>query len=56
MSDFYQTGVVATFHQLGQINLDKIEEEHSWYAVRRVSTFLWNSWTLPNFLLDLNHL
>jgi glucosyl-3-phosphoglycerate synthase len=35
MSDFYQTGVVATFHQLGQINLDKIEEELSWYAVER---------------------
>lgn len=35
MSDFYQTGVVATFHQLGQFNLDKIEEELSWYAVER---------------------
>jgi glucosyl-3-phosphoglycerate synthase len=35
MSDFYQTGVVATFHQLGQLNLDKIEEELSWYAVER---------------------
>lgn len=35
MSDFYQTGVVATFHQLGQVNLDKIEEELSWYAVER---------------------
>jgi len=35
MSDFYQTGVVATFHQLGQINLNKIEEELSWYAVER---------------------
>lgn len=35
MSDFYQTGVVATFHQLGQINLEKIEEELSWYAVER---------------------
>jgi hypothetical protein len=39
MSNFYQTGVVATFHRLDQINLDKIEEELSWYAVWRVSTF-----------------
>jgi hypothetical protein len=39
MSDFYQTGVVATLHQPGQINFNKIEEEHSWYAVRRVITF-----------------
>jgi glucosyl-3-phosphoglycerate synthase len=35
MSDFFQTGVVATFHRLGQFNLDKIEEELSWYAAER---------------------
>lgn len=35
MSDFYQTGVVATFHRLGQPNLDRLEEELSWYAVGR---------------------
>ncbi len=35
MSDFYQTGVVATFHQLGRLDLDKIEGELSWYAVER---------------------
>jgi glucosyl-3-phosphoglycerate synthase len=35
MSDFYQTGVVATFHRLGPLNLDKLEEELSWYAVER---------------------
>lgn len=35
MSDFYQTGVVATFHRLGRQNLDRIEEELSWYAVER---------------------
>jgi glucosyl-3-phosphoglycerate synthase len=35
MSDFYQVGVVATFHKLGDINLDKIEEELSWYAHER---------------------
>ncbi|OGW26188.1 MAG: glycosyl transferase [Nitrospirae bacterium GWC2_42_7] len=35
MSDFYQTGVVATFHKLGILNLDKIESELSWYAQER---------------------
>jgi glucosyl-3-phosphoglycerate synthase len=35
MSDFYQVGVVATFHKLGIFNLDKIEEELSWYAHER---------------------
>jgi glucosyl-3-phosphoglycerate synthase len=35
MSDFYQTGMVATFHRLGTTKLDKIEEELSWYAVER---------------------
>jgi glucosyl-3-phosphoglycerate synthase len=35
MSDFYQVGVVATFHKLGDINLDKIEEELTWYSHER---------------------
>jgi glucosyl-3-phosphoglycerate synthase len=35
MSDFYQTGVVATFHRLGVPNLEKIESELSWYAQER---------------------
>lgn len=35
MSDFYQTGVVATFHRLGRTNLEKIEAELSWYANER---------------------
>jgi glucosyl-3-phosphoglycerate synthase len=35
MSDFYQVGVVATFHKLGKFNLDKIEEELSWYTHER---------------------
>jgi glucosyl-3-phosphoglycerate synthase len=35
MSDFYQVGVVATFHRLGHFNLEKIEEELSWYAHER---------------------
>jgi glucosyl-3-phosphoglycerate synthase len=35
MSDFFQTGVVATFHRLGRVNLEKIEAELSWYANER---------------------
>ncbi|PIW86762.1 MAG: glycosyl transferase, partial [Nitrospirae bacterium CG_4_8_14_3_um_filter_41_47] len=35
MSDFYQTGVVATFHRLGRTNLEKIEAELTWYAQQR---------------------
>jgi len=35
MSDFYQTGVVATLHRLGTINLERIEAELTWYAQER---------------------
>ncbi|MEW6003460.1 MAG: glycosyl transferase [Nitrospirota bacterium] len=35
MSDFYQTGVVATFHRLGKLNLEKIEAELTWYTSER---------------------
>jgi glucosyl-3-phosphoglycerate synthase len=35
MADFYQTGVVATFHRLGKISIEKIESELSWYAQER---------------------
>ncbi len=35
MSDFYQTGIVATFHRLGKFNLEKIESELTWYAQER---------------------
>jgi glucosyl-3-phosphoglycerate synthase len=35
MSDFYQTGAVATFHRLGTFDLDKIEEELSWFSHER---------------------
>jgi len=35
MADFYQTGVVATFHRLGMVNLERIEAELSWYAQER---------------------
>jgi len=35
MSDFHQTGVVATFHRLGKVNLERLESELSWYAQER---------------------
>lgn len=35
MGDFHQTGVVATFHKLGQPKLEKIEAELSWYSLER---------------------
>jgi glucosyl-3-phosphoglycerate synthase len=35
MSDFFQTGTVATFHRLGTSNLEKIEAELTWYANER---------------------
>ncbi|MDH4232452.1 MAG: glycosyl transferase [Nitrospirota bacterium] len=35
MSDFYQTGVVATFHRIGARNLDKIEAELTWFTQER---------------------
>lgn len=35
MSDFYQTGVVATFHRLGKMDLERIEAELTWYAEER---------------------
>lgn len=35
MSDFYQTGSVATFHRLGMQELEKIEAELSWYSAGR---------------------
>lgn len=35
MADFYQTGMVATFHRLGRLNLEKIEAELTWYVQER---------------------
>jgi glucosyl-3-phosphoglycerate synthase len=35
MADFHQTGVIATFHRLGEAKLDKIEAELSWFAQER---------------------
>jgi len=48
VSDFYQTGVVATFHRLGPTNLGKIEEELSWYAVERPLVLI-----LPSLMSEL---
>lgn len=35
MSDFYQTGVVATLHRLGKSNLEEIESKLTRYALER---------------------
>jgi glucosyl-3-phosphoglycerate synthase len=35
MADFYQTGLVATFHRLGVKNLDRLEEELESYSKHR---------------------
>ena len=35
MADFYQTGIVATFHRLGPDNLEKIESELAVYTRER---------------------
>ncbi|HEC97886.1 MAG TPA: glycosyl transferase, partial [Nitrospirae bacterium] len=35
MSDFYQTGVISTFHKLGVLNLDKLEAELIWHSQDR---------------------
>jgi glucosyl-3-phosphoglycerate synthase len=41
MSDFYQTGIVATFHRLGHIDLEKLESELSVYTrIRPVALVL----------------
>ena len=35
MSDFFQNGVITTFHKLGKPNLKKLEEELSGFSARR---------------------
>jgi glucosyl-3-phosphoglycerate synthase len=35
VSDFYQTGVIATFHRLGRVDIEKIESELTWYTTER---------------------
>ncbi len=48
MSDFYQTGVVATFHKIGKGNLKKLESELSWYSSERPIALV-----LPSLYLEL---
>jgi glucosyl-3-phosphoglycerate synthase len=35
MGDFYQTGLVATFHRLGRPNLERLESELLGFARQR---------------------
>ncbi|MBZ0156680.1 MAG: glycosyl transferase [Alphaproteobacteria bacterium] len=50
MSDFYQTGAVATFHRLGKMDLEKIESELTWYAQERPIALI-----LPSLYSELQH-
>ena len=35
MSDFFQNGVITTFHKLGKVNLEKLEDEIKGFSTRR---------------------
>ncbi|MDA8103953.1 MAG: glycosyl transferase [Nitrospiraceae bacterium] len=48
MSDFYQTGVVATFHRLGRADSGKIESELTWYSHERPIALV-----LPSLYIEL---
>jgi glucosyl-3-phosphoglycerate synthase len=48
MADFYQTGVVATFHRLGMIDTENIEKELTWHAHERPITLV-----LPSLYSEL---
>ncbi|MDA8240893.1 MAG: glycosyl transferase [Nitrospiraceae bacterium] len=48
MSDFYQTGVVATFHRLGRADSGKIESELTWYSHERPIALV-----LPSLYMEL---
>jgi glucosyl-3-phosphoglycerate synthase len=48
LSDFYQTGVVATFHRLGDVPTERIESELAWYARERAIALI-----LPSLYIEL---
>ncbi|RMG00954.1 MAG: glycosyl transferase [Nitrospirae bacterium] len=48
MSDFYQTGIVATLHRLGKIDIDRIEAELTWYSQERPVALI-----LPSLISEL---
>jgi glucosyl-3-phosphoglycerate synthase len=48
MSDFYQTGVVATLHRLGENNLEKLESKLEHYAQERPIALV-----LPSLYVEL---
>jgi glucosyl-3-phosphoglycerate synthase len=48
MSDFYQTGVIATFHRLGKENIERMEAELSWYTKESPFALI-----LPSLLSEL---
>lgn len=48
MSDFYQTGVVATLHRLGEVSLEKLESKLEYYAQERPIALV-----LPSLYVEL---
>ena len=58
MSDFYQTGVVATLHRLVKSGHERLEQELSTYAARRpialVLPALWSEFEGPALPRILN--
>ena len=49
MSDFYQTGVVSTFHRLGVLDREKLDAELAWYSEERPIALV-----LPSLYSEIN--
>ena len=49
MADFYQTGVVSTFHRFRSLDLEKIEKELAHFGAQRPHTLI-----LPAVLFSID--
>jgi len=63
MSDFFQNGVITTFHKLGKLNLKKLENELRGFSrIRPIALVLpslhreFSSGTLPNIMKELKRI
>lgn len=63
MSDFFQNGVITTFHKLGKLNLKKLENElRDFSRIRPIALVLpslhreFSSGTLPNIMKELKRI
>lgn len=63
MSDFFQNGVITTFHKLGKLNLKKLENELKDFSrIRPIALVLpslhreFSSGTLPNIMKELKRI